>query len=1147
MVWFLDVLGALYIVGSCTLSALALVLFSPYMENCMYWPKFEAHDTFSLLTAVLNAQLPLLPGNKLVSLDLLAPSAGIVGLAASFGVNPAYPRLVVYQELNTLPVAIAGLRHLDTPFVNYMLTSYCWVDLDRRWALAHTSKRLERCRQQDADNGAVYLEAVLRNIDMGSWLNQNEDKFMGLIANAVVASGVDGASWVRAIMVHEILSIADELAHWMVNGLTRFQLQFGNRVQIGIDEQITVQNAFGGTTVFSIKSIPAVDRGASWTSATMMHGLANDFTAINGNQSLVMNSSQWFGAIDPTQIEANAVGLPLGQMHQLIHDRIGALGDIDLRWIAPPLDLITTVSAFNDAVFTQLDADNNFYSAFMALPSISVTIAPLQWLDPALLYTSGNPMCGHGTPLPFVQRAFGFDDACGTEAPFAITVMPFNGLFSMLMLNGTTTNVCAQLPSQTEVCVLMLAKLARAMSALSPPMIPRPDLVSLNLSKMQFVLNRSELSIQLISVLDDDYAFFGWIHMYDWAMNMREVVSFEGDRQTLNLVSYANPPMSSVGTSLESSLGAYLWYVSGLVTLVLAVLAVVILGFYICSRPSTVRWWHFNRIVSAVWLNRSILLARSLTATLCLATAPIEPSITRTSVARLAHVSRSPVASLMLANEATWFAYVVHDFMHPVMSGRTSFYAPPSAWLATAVIATVDILAPVQMTVDMHRICSMKNMDWQVYCNSATIAIGSPTRMGFVFSFQCAATLVCFALAIALVPVPPRISSPSALLHASVFIFDRPQQKTTEGVDRVTAAMGGLFYFSFRGVPYVFNVNLWRFIAADAVGAYRVPLSTNRRVLVEGSTSKPLAPATVRHRWYLRASLRHLLLALGFTYLVCTLTSNILYYSVVANDLSNDYGWAGFNSTGAMAFLANAFNRQLLVATSVPDFALDSPANGDLSQLYNGTTTTIVWAESSARRQLFTPRPLADIVRDLRAMNPCMLPWMFTQYCWLDLNRTWAMAATERRQERCATMTANGAVHLESALRNVNNWTVWDSCWGTSFEIGFGTYLRSSDSGQRWLTSLQSPALSVADEVAYWATFNITSFVLQWQNYKTPGMIDTISIQSALGWQYPLQLSNSLGAYHTKQHTSLKMYWSLASDLWAIATNSTVLGGSSLL
>ncbi|OQR88037.1 hypothetical protein ACHHYP_07679 [Achlya hypogyna] len=38
-----------------------------------------------------------------------------------------------------------------------------------------------------------------------------------------------------------------------------------------------------------------------------------------------------------------------------------------------------------------------------------------------------------------------------------------------------------------------------------------------------------------------------------------------------------------------------------------------------------------------------------------------------------------------------------------------------------------------------------------------------------------------------------------------------------------------------------------------------------------------------------------------------------------------------------------------------------------------------------------------------------------------------------------------------------------------------------------------------------------------------------------------------MGNMHTAQQTSFKMYWSLASDLWAITTNSTVLGGSCLL
>ncbi|OQR83394.1 hypothetical protein THRCLA_23157, partial [Thraustotheca clavata] len=150
-------------------------------------------------------------------------------------------------------------------------------------------------------------------------------------------------------------------------------------------------------------------------------------------------------------------------------------------------------------------------------------------------------------------------------------------------------------------------------------------------------------------------------------------------------------------------------------------------------------------------------------------------------------------------------------------------------------------------------------------------------------------------------------------------------------------------------------------------------------------------------------------------------------------------------------------------------------------------------------------------------MNPCMLPRMFTQYCWLDFDRIWVMASTKSRQKRCKNRISNGALYLESGLRNIRNWQEFNNCWGLSFDIGFGNYLETMESGQSWLKRTKGISNSIDDEVLFWKSKGIDTFTLQWQNYKTTGMSDAISIVTALGSTYSLSISQTPSSLHMNQ------------------------------
>ncbi|KDO19910.1 hypothetical protein SPRG_22344 [Saprolegnia parasitica CBS 223.65] len=228
---------------------------------------------------------------------------------------------------------------------------------------------------------------------------------------------------------------------------------------------------------------------------------------------------------------------------------------------------------------------------------------------------------------------------------------------------------------------------------------------------------------------------------------------------------------------------------------------------------------------------------------------------------------------------------------------------------------------------------------------------------------------------------------------------------------------------------------------------------------------------------------------------------------------------------------------------------LDVPAFADLTD-YATPNTLISYARVYARRiQYESGSDLPMMIQGLRTMDACQAPWIATSYCWLDLDRHIEMANSLARQNRCnAQYRTNGAVYLESILRNVD-WPTFESCWGTSFEIGVARDVPSlKPNGAAWLTSLTTlDRLSVVGEANFWHSMGLLTYTTQWQNFKALGLRDVFSIENAFGLRYDMTLQSNNGSYHIPMSTSWKTYWTFASDLWAISTNGSGIAGKSLL
>ncbi|OQR87938.1 hypothetical protein ACHHYP_07827 [Achlya hypogyna] len=1112
-----QVVGAAYVTTSVALSGVALATFGEYTTTDYLWPNYAA--TAPVLRAVVNSYLSTLTVATARLADVTVPVIGDVPTS----VNAAYSRLLLYSTLTDVPSAVETLRSLDASQVSFLVTPYCWADLEKRWELAYTTKRQARCLAADSSNAAVHLEAVLRNVDLAAWQVFTQGTFDSAIASPIAASGYDGAAWLDALVQHTLVPVPDEAALWVAHGLEHYTRQFGNGVDVGIFESVTVENALGVRLSFSLKAIAATDRTFYRTTAVFYDTLANDLYVMSGNTSFVRRAPNDLSAAFTEAIECYIVSCPLSIAGQVLHDQVGILGTIDARWLSPPPSLVLAARGVEALITTMLATTPQ-----LGIAQVELELRPSRWSNSSLRFLGGNPICIFGAPLSFPQQSWSFDDTCSRPLPLTMRWTMFNGVFGVLMAGLSNASVLCSGASESADCIVALAAFTTIATRLNATMTDAniSAVADLAIGLFQYVDRNSSVVIEMQPLLDPPFAIFGWTMLYDWAVNQREVLSVEGDVQTLNIVSSAYVPVPSTIPMPPAALGPYLWHFSAIATA--ALVGVAGIAMIICvwtRRGPGGGWFTFNPVVSTVWINRNVLLVRSALALVCLSTAPL--SLLQTSSASQLSLTPRPImASSLLAGEALWLIFVVYDMALPLLPRPPGVAAVAITTVVWVGLVGLDQIAPVGLNVTLHRSCVMSKIE-TIMCTSGTVVCGSWQRTAVLASLVASAALVA---AVAHRTGGPRWH-PHDLLPPVVEAFS----PRTQPLD--CAIFSGLFLFNNHEQRLAFDIKLWRTVPCGQ--------------LLDGSSgAKPAQPIRVgvASRENRRGVMHHFLLAAGLFYLVATLSSNSAYLSVLAVQLANDFAWQGFNTSGTHAFLSMTFTQLALSTLSIEALKLDTPALGIVPYT---DTQGIVWVYGSlGRRQLFNENAtfLPMVIQGLRQMDPCQLPWMFTQYCWLDFNRSWEMASTLQRQRRCISMSTNGAVYLEAPLRNVQDWATWEFCWGASFGVAFGNELQRSRAGREWLAEIfGSGSLSVASEIAHWRQAGIETYLLQWQNYKTTGFRDTFRVTGAWGYSYTLAIGESAGSVHVDLQSSMRMYWAFASDLWAVASNTTVVNGKTLL
>ncbi|EQC24671.1 hypothetical protein SDRG_17436, partial [Saprolegnia diclina VS20] len=378
-------------------------------------------------------------------------------------VQPSYPRAILLSEQTSVRTAVEALPSLLTRLTFQIYTQYCWVDVEKRWELAHTRVRQERCTAQYDTNAAVYLELLLRNVNWSAFLGRFESSFMFSVGDAVVASR-GGAQWLVSVQNARV-SADDEVAFWDSHGLTHFTMQWGNMLSIGMHETIAITNAFGWPQTLSTTNIAYASRGALWTTVIQNWYFFNDLWASSvANGSLVRSAPNFMAnnTLGPSMTVEFITGVyPFTAASVIVHDALGPFESVDIFLVAPPASVRTLVATFQASLIAALAADPRLLAALTQWPSVQLDATPISWRGGSRTYFGGSPMCVFGAGSTFVQPSFLFQDTCSSQKPALITLQPMPRIFGATAINTlqrspNTHPICEVCESTTQLCVSAL-------------------------------------------------------------------------------------------------------------------------------------------------------------------------------------------------------------------------------------------------------------------------------------------------------------------------------------------------------------------------------------------------------------------------------------------------------------------------------------------------------------------------------------------------------------------------------------------------------------------------------------------------------------------------------------------------------------------
>ncbi|RHY57773.1 hypothetical protein DYB30_007295 [Aphanomyces astaci] len=870
------VLGLLYMGSTIVGSVTYLTLTKTNLANDFFWANYNSSREHVYLARLFNRELVLRPSEGPIDLTdnrfLDDSNFNITSLTPPTVDMPrSYVSQVQIDQTTKLLTVVRGLRTMDACLAPWISTQYCYLDFQRRWEMANSAARQARCERKYTGNAAVFLESVLRNVQwlqlQTCWGSSVDTAFGSTIQSTNV-----GRQWWASLPSVAATTLEDEeVIMWQSHGISSFSTDWQNYKTIGLIEMFDVQNAFGVAYPMTLKHTNGTFRWATQTSMKMYWGFASDLWAISEPSNIIyhkslirQNADFAFTNVSLEEVLVQNGTIPVsvisgtGGAFSVFRSVIGPFGSVDLKHVPVPPSLVLYVSTVKDTLARQLATSSLFLQAYSRLEYPSqVGYVPVHWLEEGWLYSVGGNLLCHDLSSGYMGGGMrittGAFTPCGDPLGEFVVASPMALVLATLGTNLTRDNVlwadvepiCAHFVGMDfNDCISSYLDFPRKFLRNATYFPPERAM----LSQFQALAKHAKADVQAATVEVAQYAtsdpaspdihllrqllfdeslasfdYVSWLLVFDWVMAIRDVIAFEGDVGNVHAITSRTNAIGSLVNPLEIpvNVAAYIRYACIYVTTVIISVAALATIYLVLAKGYVegLNLLEINRVAGIVWIGRTILLVRSLSAIGLLSTEVLTLDVVNTflwgfqsQIIMSSSESNTDkamrfVKTFLAAGEVSWLGFVLNDIFVVVTQQYTTAYVIKCNFMIWGVSAVLSWVVPATHSATISRECDMPQVDFQLVCRSGTIAIGSFSRFSTLVGLCVGSTVVCYAYERLRRPGLKPPTYDSLLLAASA--------KYVYFLDPSSAAINGILSVRLTHTFYIFDLKSWRLFVID--------------------------------------------------------------------------------------------------------------------------------------------------------------------------------------------------------------------------------------------------------------------------------------------------------------------------------------------
>jgi hypothetical protein len=228
------------------------------------------------------------------------------------------------------------------------------------------------------------------------------------------------------------------------------------------------------------------------------------------------------------------------------------------------------------------------------------------------------------------------------------------------------------------------------------------------------------------------FDYFAWLLVHDWSLAYREVIAVEGDIGAMNVLTTRSTDVGSAVNPLEIpvNVASYIRYACLYITCVVICVA-ILASLYLIACNGYVEGLNlleFNRVAGIVWIGRTILLVRSLSAIGMLSTQVLSLEGINglwgfqdgrgSQVEAPTDTAIRYFKTFLAAGEVSWFGFVLNDFFMVVTQQYTTAYVFKCNFMIWGISALLSLVFPVAHTATIDRQCHAPQVDFQLVCTN---------------------------------------------------------------------------------------------------------------------------------------------------------------------------------------------------------------------------------------------------------------------------------------------------------------------------------------------------------------------------------------------------------------------------------------------